>query len=190
MRACHAQLGPGQGACGNHGLKQRACLRVAAQPQQQFGANACGVKPIRLACFKALSAQGGGRFKVFLLNGIEDRLEVDFAQPGQAQPLEQRAGGEGFEQIAVQRRLGGFRHCGIRGLGGDHEKHGGKGQQLCAAQVVQQGLARVVGLGEILLAQHVVEHRVLQPASGVAHPAALNHLGHPVFTQLGHQNAA
>ena len=46
-------------------------------------------------------------------------------------------------------------------------------------EVVQQGLARVVGLGEILLAQHVVEHRVLQPFAGVAHPAALNSCGHP-----------
>ena len=114
---------------------------MAAQPQQQFGADACGVKPVGLACFEALGAQGGCRFKVLLLNGIEDRLEVDFAQPGQAQPLKQRAGGEVLEQLAVQRRLGGCRHCGIRGLGGDHEKHGGKGQQLRAAQVVLRGLA-------------------------------------------------
>ena len=69
---------------------------------------------------KALHAQGGGRFKVFLLNGIEIGLRVDLrSRPGSG--ARTACWGEGFEQIAVQGRLGGFRHCGIRGLGGDHE---------------------------------------------------------------------
>ena len=175
---------------GDHGLEQGARLVVPAQAQQQLRANACGIQPVGLAGLETLYTQRGGLLEVLGLDGVENGFEMDLAQARQAQALEQRAGREGLEQVAVQGRLGGLGHGGIRRLGRDHEEHGGKRQQLRAPQVVQQGLARVVGLAKKLVAQHVVEHRVLQPGARVLHTGALHDAGHAVFAQLSHQDAA
>ena len=175
---------------GDHGLEQGARLSVPAQAQQQLRANACGIQPVGLAGLKALHAQRGGLLEVLGLDGVENGFEMDLAQARQAQALEQRAGREGLEQVAVQGRLGSLGHGGIRRLGRDHEEHRGKRQRLRAPQVVQQGLARVVGLAKKLVAQHVVEHRVLQPGARVLHTGALHDAGHAVFAQLSHQDAA
>jgi len=59
-----------------------------------------------------------------------------------------------------------------------------------SAQIIKQGLARLVGVIKVLLAQHKIEHRVFQPVASVPHAAALHHLAHPVVAQLTCQDAA
>ena len=72
----------------------------------------------------------------------------------------ERGCGVRLEQVAVERRLGGIGHRGVRRLAGDHDEHGRQRQQLRAAQVVEQVLAGVLRFGvEVLLAQHDVEAR-------------------------------
>ena len=106
------------------------------------------------------------------------------------QPLMERAGRVGLEQIAVQCRFRRLGHFFVRSLARDHDENGGKRQQLGAAQVVKQGLARVGVVTEIVLTQHEFEFREFQATHGVAHAADLHHRFKPELVELGHQDAA
>ena len=158
----HAQLGPRQRLGGDHRFAQHAGLFVAVEAQQQFGADACGVQPVGFALFETRQAELGRIVEALCLDGREDGFQMGFAQPGDLQPVEKRGSGEGLEQVAVERRFGSLGHDGVRGFAGDHEEHGGERQQLGAAQVVEQVLPRIRGVGEILFAQHKIELRMFQ----------------------------
>ena len=128
--------------------------------------------------------------EIVLLDGVEDGAQVRLALACGREPVKQCQRREGLEQVAVQGRFGGLGHGCVGGFGGDHEEHRREGQQLGAAKVIEQRLSGGLGVVEVMVAQHIVEHRVCQPDARVLHPAALNHFGDPVIPQLGRQQAA
>jgi hypothetical protein len=106
------------------------------------------------------------------------------------QAIGQVAGRVGFEQVAVQRRFGGFGDLGVGGIEGDHEKDGGVGQQLVAAQIVQQILAGTGVLAEVLLAQDDVKSLVFELAARIGYPRALHNRSDAKIAQLIDQNGS
>ena len=92
-----------------------------------------------------------------------------------------------LEQVTVQGRLGSFGHAGIGGLPGDHDKHRGEGQQLVAAQVVEQILPRRVFGRKVLLAQHEVKAHAFEVPARIDNAAALRHILYAEIPQLGNQ---
>ena len=92
-----------------------------------------------------------------------------------------------LEQVTVQGRLGSFGHAGIRGLAGDHDKHGGEGQQLVAAQVVEQVLARRILGRKVLLAEHKIKAHLFQMPARIDNAAALRHILYAEIPQLRNQ---
>ena len=139
--ARYPELGPGQGLGLDDGFVQLFGLGWLVHAQQEFGADAGRIQPVRTLALETRNAQLGGGLKLTRLNGREDLLQGHFAHPRLLQTLTQLRGLVRLEQVAVQRRLGGLGHLGVGGLAGDHDKHGRKRQQLVAPQVVQQVLA-------------------------------------------------
>ena len=145
LRSGHTEPGPGNGPCLEDGLEQEAGLFVVTQAKEQFRADACCIQPVGLALYKLGNAQFRGSLEIVLFYGVENRAQVRLALACRAQPLKQRQRREGFEQIAIKGRLGGFGHGSVTGFGRHHEKNGGERQQLRTAQVVKQGLPRALG---------------------------------------------
>ena len=190
QRAGYAQLGPGQGLGVHHGLVQGLRLGAAAYAQQQLGPHARGIEPEHTFALKAIQAQLGGFFKALVFDGAEDLLQGHLADAGGHQPVPQLGGFVGLEHVAIQRRLGRFGHLGVGGLTGDHDEDRGKRQQLVAAQVVQQVLARGVVAREVLLAQHKIKRLEFELPTRIHGACCLGHRGHTKIAQLRHQNRA
>ena len=185
-----AELRPRQGTRLDDGGVQRLRFGVPVEPQVQLGADARGVEPIDRALLEARLAQLRGSAEVAALDGLEHVAQHALALARLADALAQARRGVRLDQVAVERRLGGLGDPRVRRLAGDHDEHGGEGQQLLAPELVQQVLARHVGAVEVVVAQHHVELPVLEDLSRVLHPARLHHRADAEVAKLRAQHAA
>ena len=88
---------------GNDGFEEFLGVLVAPDAQQQFGPDAGGVQPVEFPGFKALQADGRRALEFPGLDGFEDRAQMHLAVSRLTQPLMERAGRVGLEQIAAPR---------------------------------------------------------------------------------------
>jgi hypothetical protein len=128
---------------------------VPAQAQQQLGTHPGRVEPVLVPIGEAFQTQQGGLVVLAHLHGLEDVAEHPLASACLGQSFAQGGGVVGFEQVAVQCRLGRLRHLGVGGFAGHHDEHGGVGQQVVAAQLIEQALAVHAPIVEMLLARSV-----------------------------------
>ena len=186
----NAELGPGCGACLAHRFVEGAGLVELVQAHVQLGPDTGCVQPVLAALLEALLADLCSGRKVFLGDRLEDRAQHLLAVPRLQHALFECRCGVGLEQVAVQRRLGGLGDVAIGGLAGHHHENGGVGQQVGAAQVVEQVLPGHHGVVEVVVAQHHVEAAVLEQPARVHRSAGVGHVAHPHRPQHPGEDAA
>jgi hypothetical protein len=162
LGARHAQAGPG----GTGGLDElfEDLARVVGplHRQQQFGGESTAVAAVGQVVVESLERAGKGHFRPPGVQGLQHVAELALAVSSLQQALAQQRSGERSHQQSVQSGLGRLHHLVVGGLFDHHQEHRAVRQQVLATQFVQQVLAGIRTLVELVGAQDDVEVLALQ----------------------------